>query len=175
LTPGVTSPDEATLPQEDATIHQFTLLGPALAGSDGRQRIRWKTIDTRFRDRSMRPRAVLSPGSLQLAGGQVILTLGLPAGSTLESQVVDRSLVRIADLYSLVVNAAGAAYVKVLTIHDIGGGMLFEQSSSSIRFTGNDSSSRVAECIAAGEECSEARGECRSANSIGDQNNHDSN
>jgi hypothetical protein len=182
LTPLVRAPDEAELPQEDGTIHQFTLLGPALPGSDGRQRIRWKTIDTRFRDRPVRPRAVVSPAYLHLSGGQVVLTLGLPAGATLESQVVDRAFVRTADLYSLVVNAAGETYVNVLTMHDIGGRTVFEQNTCSIQFTGDDSSGPVAACIPAGEGCSEASRECRcddphgrSASIIGVKYNHDSN
>jgi proteasome lid subunit RPN8/RPN11 len=143
LTPSVRSPDEADLPLPDGTTLHFTLLGPSLPGLDGRQRIAWTSIATHFRERSVRPRAVVNRGHLQLAGGQVVLTLGLPAGSTLESHVVDRAPVRSAHLYSLVVNAAGDAHLEVLTIHDIDGQTVVQQSRSSVDVIHDGSASGI--------------------------------
>lgn len=121
LVPCVTAPDEADLPLPDGTTLHFTLLGRALPGLDARERIAWSSISARFRDEKARPRAVHGNGRLHLIGGPVVLSLGLPYGSTLESRVVDRAPVRSARLFSLVVNTDGEAYTEVLVMHDIEG------------------------------------------------------
>ena len=101
----------------------------------------WRSITTRFRERPAIPRAVTNSGCLHLVGGPVVLTLGLPFGSTLESQVVDRAHARSAHLYSLVVNAAGEAYAEVLTIHDIDGQSIIQQAPCSIEVVHGNSTS----------------------------------
>jgi proteasome lid subunit RPN8/RPN11 len=142
--PIVTAPDEAELPLPDGTMRHFTLLGPLLPGLDGRQRIAWKSIATRFRERPVLPRAVFKMGFLHLAGGQVVLSLGLPEGSTVESQVVDRAPLRTAHLYSLVVNAKGETHLEVLTIHDIEGRSFVQQKSSAVEVLPESSSRTIA-------------------------------
>jgi hypothetical protein len=67
----------------------------------------------------------------------VVLTLGLPDRSTLESRLGDRAPVRWAHLYSLVVNTAGDAHLEVLTIHDMDGHSIIEHHPSSIEIIGD--------------------------------------
>src|SRR5262249_12879708 len=66
-------------------------------------------------------------GHLRLNGGGVVITLGLPEGATLTSRIIDLSPVRIACLYSLVVNRHRETYAEVLTVYDLDGQSFTEQ------------------------------------------------
>jgi proteasome lid subunit RPN8/RPN11 len=132
LVPFVAAPDEAQLPLPDGTTLQFSLVGPPLPGTDGRERMEWCSITTRFREPARVPRAVMGTGCLHLAGGPVVLSLGLPPRCTVESQIVDRAPLRSARLYSLVVNAAGEAYAVALAIHDLDGESVIQQGHCAI-------------------------------------------
>jgi proteasome lid subunit RPN8/RPN11 len=136
LVPFVTAPDLAELPLPDGTTLHFNLLGPPLPGSDARERMAWSSIATRFRQPALVPRAVVRTGALHLVGGPVVLSLGLPPGCSVESQVVDRAPLRSARLYSLVVNSAGLAYAVALTVHDIDGASLIQHGPCPIETFG---------------------------------------
>jgi len=127
----------------DGTTLHLTLLGPPLPGLDARERVAWGSVTTRFRPRTAVPRAIQAAGRLHLVAGTVVLTLGLPPCSTLESQVIDRAPLRSAHLYSLVVNAFGETCAEILTIHDIDGRPVIRQSPCSIEIVHEGSASRT--------------------------------
>ncbi len=136
LVPIVVSRDEAELPLRDGTYLRFALLGPAIPGSDARTRIAWTSTTIRMAARRSQPRAIRSPDRLRLVGGPVVLDLGLPEGHVLESRVVDRSPLRVARMWSLVVNTAGETHAEMLTLLDIQGRSVVQQRPCSIEVVG---------------------------------------
>jgi proteasome lid subunit RPN8/RPN11 len=130
--PAVTSSDEAMLPLADGTALAFTLVGPPIPGLDAHEKAGWSSVTTRFHDRSVVPRTILKNGLLHLCSGQVVLALGVPAGATLSSRVVEISPVRVATMYSLVVNVREETYAESLTVHDIDGRSFIEMGPCAI-------------------------------------------
>lgn len=121
LAPVVTAPDEAWLPLPDGTALSFTLAGPPIPGLDAQERCCWKYVSIRHRGKASPTRVVQKDGRLFLHGGAVVIVLGLPAGATLSSRIVEASHTRVATMYSLVINVRGETYAEALTLHDVNG------------------------------------------------------
>jgi hypothetical protein len=132
VVPAVTAPDEAWLPRPDGTALAFTLVGPPIPGLDAHEKARWGSVTTRFRDRAVAPRAILKDGELHLFGGPVVLALGLPPDSTVSSRIVEASPLRVATMFSLVVNVRGETYCEALTVHDVDGRTFTEMDPCAI-------------------------------------------
>jgi proteasome lid subunit RPN8/RPN11 len=132
LAPVVVAPDEARLPLADGTAQVFSLLGPPIDGLDAREAAAWSSITTRFLARSAAPHAVHRAGFLDLYGGQAVLSLGVPAHATVGCRLVDASAVRVATMYSLVVNSPGEAYAEALTVWEVAGRTFTEMGPCSV-------------------------------------------
>jgi proteasome lid subunit RPN8/RPN11 len=130
--PMVTGSDEAWLPLPDGRALAFTLAGPLISGLDARETARWSSVSTRFRERAASPRAVQRDGYLYLSGGSVVLILGLPGDATLSSRLVDPAPLRVATMFSLVVNVRGEAFATALTVHDLDGRTFTEMGPCTI-------------------------------------------
>jgi hypothetical protein len=132
MAPAVTAGDEAWLPMLDGTALAFALAGPPIPGLDAHEKAGWSSVTIRFRDRSASPMAVQTDGHLLLRAGTVELDLGLPAGSSLSSRTVEASPLRVATMYSLVVNVRGESHAEALTVHDIDGRSFTEMAPCAV-------------------------------------------
>jgi hypothetical protein len=130
--PVVTAPDEAMLPLADGTTLAFTLSGPSIPVLDAHEKARWTSVATLFRDRGVHAQAIQKDERLFLCSGPVILALGLPPCATLSSRIVDASPLRVATMYSLVVNIRGETYCEALTLHDVKGRSFSEMGPCAI-------------------------------------------
>jgi proteasome lid subunit RPN8/RPN11 len=130
--PTVTASDEALLPLPDGTALAFTLVGPPIPGLDAHEKARWGSVTTWFRHQAVSPQAIQRDGHLYLSGGPVVLAIGLPAEATLHSHVVEASPLRVATMFSLVVNVRGETYCEALTVHDVNGRTFTEMDPCAI-------------------------------------------
>jgi hypothetical protein len=119
--PVVTASDEAALPLNDGRWLRVLLVGPQVPGLDATERVRWSSIDVSFNSHKSRARAILNGSFMKLQSGEICLTLGVPEEATVQSLVEDHATIRIARIFSLVVNRRGEKYAEVLTIHDVEG------------------------------------------------------
>ncbi len=143
LAPTVIAPDEAWLPLEDGRAHIYSLIGPPIAGFDAHETARWASVTTRFHERSVTPRAVRRGGRLNLYGGTVLIALGVPDHATLRSQLVEASALRVATMFSLVVNIQGATYGEALTVRDIDGRTFTDMGPCAVEVLGRRSTTAV--------------------------------
>jgi proteasome lid subunit RPN8/RPN11 len=116
LAPVVTSADEAVLPFDDGQALRFILLGSEVPGIEAHQRARWGSVAMAFGSATKAPCAVQGADFLRLDGGGVRITLGVPPGTSLTSRIEAIAPLRIAHLYSLVVNNRGDRYAEAMTI-----------------------------------------------------------
>jgi proteasome lid subunit RPN8/RPN11 len=130
--PTVTDMDSAVLPLPDSQVLRFTLLEPPINGMEGNTRVQWSDISTRFGDVLEKPRAILEDDHLVLEGGSVLLLLGIPEGASITSRKEDHAPLRIATLYSLVVNNHGKTHAECLVVHDIDGYQVLQQEPCTI-------------------------------------------
>jgi hypothetical protein len=141
-TPSVTAPDSALLPLPDGTSQQFTLLGPEAPGGWGRPRVRWGQIRTELTPASAKdePRATVEGDRLLLQAAGVSLALVIPADATLVAKVLDLAPVRVAYLYSLVVNVRRETYAQVLTVCDALGRSMIHMDRCAVEIVGRSRS-----------------------------------
>jgi hypothetical protein len=103
----------------DGRLDRFTLEGSAVPGSETRRAVTWiARTAPEFRDWLATPKATLEDGRLRLEGGTCAITLDVPAGASVVVECEDRSVVRVAWLYSLVVNARGDSFAECLEVSD---------------------------------------------------------
>jgi hypothetical protein len=121
MAPIVIGCDEAWLPLPDGTALVFTLVGPPIPALGAHEKAHWGAVTTRFLDHAAAPRAVQRNGHLYLAGGSVMLALGLPSDATLSSRLVEAAPVRVATMFSLVINLRGETFSEALTVRDVHG------------------------------------------------------
>jgi hypothetical protein len=146
LAPVVTAPDEAVLPLPDGQALHFMLLGPEVPEFEAHQRARWGGITISFGGVGKAPCAVHNADFLRLNGGGVTLTLGLPQGTSLTSRIDDIAPLRVAHLYSLVVNNRGDEYAEAMTVLEFDDQSIIQKGSCQIVVVQNSCSSRGAEC-----------------------------
>ncbi len=130
--PTVTAPDEAMLPLVDGTSRTFTLSGPPIPGLNAYEKAQWTSVSTLFRDRKVQPKAIQEDDRLFLCSGPIVLALGLPPGATVSSRIVDASPLRVATMFSLVVNIRGEIYCEALTVHDVNGRSFIEMGPCAV-------------------------------------------
>ena len=121
LAPSIIDSDSAVLPQLDSQNLCFTLKGSTIPGMEAQERVHWENIKIRFTKIHKKPRAILEADRLILEGGYVIMTLDLPEGSTIACSKEDHAPMRVATVYSLVVNVRGGECAECLVIHDLNG------------------------------------------------------
>jgi hypothetical protein len=132
VVPVVTGPDTALLPLPNGLHLTFLVEGAAVPGLDARLRSSWAGIRTDFAHPEA-PSSARSDGtSLWLEAGSVRIRLGIPENSSVTQSVVDRAPLRVARLYSVVVNARGDSCAECLLVRDIDGQLLLEQMECSI-------------------------------------------
>lgn len=127
LAPTITAPDTAVLPIVDGRILTFSLLGAPIPGMEAHERTAWAGITISFGEAQPEPRAIFAATHLQLEGGGVVATLGIPDGTSVTSRKEDSVPLSIARVYSLVVNRWGAACAECLMIYEIDGHSLTQQ------------------------------------------------
>lgn len=134
LAPTVTGPDEAVLPMADGHVLTFMLLGPPIPGVEANERAAWTSIHTHFVETSpQEPQARHTAIHLHLEGGGMAVTLAVPEGASISCRKEDFAPLRVACLYSLVVNSRGEACAEALFVYDIDGQCLTQQEACEIK------------------------------------------
>jgi hypothetical protein len=130
----VTEADEAVVPLDDGRWMRFSLVGP----SDGaHERMAWTRMEVAFASAQVPPRAIYEGSILRLVGGPMELRLGVPDEAMLISTIEDCSALRVARLYSLVVNRQGEQYAEALIVHEVETKQHFTKQACAISVVGN--------------------------------------
>lgn len=131
--PTVTEPDSALIPLIDGRWLRFILKGPPIPGMPcAHERAAWENIEVRFTNQKSSPKAIYESTSLRLVAGGVELDLGIPEGSAIVTSIQDPATVRIARLFSLVVNRRGDQYAESVTVHDLHGELYVSKRPCSV-------------------------------------------
>lgn len=124
--PTVSAPDEATLTMPDGQVLTFSLVGPEIPGADATEASEWTRVETSFGPAWQVPQVTLDGAHLYLAAGRVSLRLGIPEGARLVCSG-NAAPVRVARVWSLVVNLYGELYAECLVVYDLVGHCLTER------------------------------------------------
>src|SRR5207248_1534519 len=112
-----------------------------------RERITWSRVQVTYEAKPAPPRLVHEGDGVKLTAGQVCLSLGIPEGGVVLSEVADHVAVRRARVYSLVVNRRGDQYVEVVTVCDFEGEVHVEKRPCEITVVADDVSSAVSKGV----------------------------
>jgi len=122
-TPWVESPNQAVVPVPDGQV-MVIRLEPRDSSSAAFQAPSWR--GTRYVAADAKETgARLRADHIELVSGGMALILDLPEGCSISSRLEDHALVRIARLFSLVVNNAGDIEAKCLVMAEAGGETFF--------------------------------------------------
>jgi hypothetical protein len=87
---------------------------------DAFERVEWTKVEIGFDLPNAKPIAIDSGTTLELQSGGMSITLTMPESTTVEAWTCDPANVRVATMYSLVVNKSGERYAEALDCVQIG-------------------------------------------------------
>jgi hypothetical protein len=113
--PTITGPDSAIIPLPDGRTQMITVAGAVVSDTGFQFRSRWTRIVHRCGG-PQAPRITILPERIHLGGGGMSVELGVEGGATVTARLVDAAPIRVAHLYSLVVNNRGDQYAEAITV-----------------------------------------------------------
>lgn len=132
LAPQVQEADRVVLPLSDGLAMEVTLLGRPVPEVGGHERAQWPSAQIAFGHTNGEPLAILGADRIRLEGGGVALTLPVPEGTSLMVRKCDPAPYRIARTYSIVVNTAGDAVAKCLSVYQLDGERIIREEDCEI-------------------------------------------
>ena len=111
------APDAVEVGSTDGEVQSIRLLGPAVPGTDGRERAVWSHVRVgNDGDASREARIEMIGGELVVDCGTTRLWLGIPEEASVLVSRGEAPLARRADLFSLVVNLRSDLYCERVTV-----------------------------------------------------------